>query len=80
MRDVDAKKEGTEVLLEEMGVQRSEAEAQQVPTRGLGTGVTMTNASHSSTQQEMRYGYGGDKSGRGFERSMAGTSMLFMWE
>lgn len=30
MKEVDAKKLGTEVLLEEMGVQRSEAEAQQV--------------------------------------------------
>eukprot|EP00904_Undaria_pinnatifida_P003150 jgi/Undpi1/12836/HiC_scaffold_7.g02503.m1 len=29
MKDVEAKKQGTEVLLEEMGVQRSEAEAQQ---------------------------------------------------
>lgn len=32
MRDVDAKKRGTEILLEEMGAQRSEAEAQQVMT------------------------------------------------
>lgn len=30
MKDVEAKKQGTEILLEEMGVQRSEAEAQQV--------------------------------------------------
>lgn len=30
MKEVDAKKRGTDVLLEEMGVQRSEAEAQQV--------------------------------------------------
>lgn len=30
MKDVEAKKKGTEVLLEEMGAQRSEAEAQQV--------------------------------------------------
>lgn len=30
MKEVEAKKHGTEVLLEEMGVQRSEAEAQQV--------------------------------------------------
>lgn len=30
MKDVEAKKQGTELLLEEMGVQRSEAEAQQV--------------------------------------------------
>lgn len=30
MKDVEGKKQATEVLLEEMGVQRSEAEAQQV--------------------------------------------------
>lgn len=30
MKEVEAKKLGTEVLLEEMGAQRSEAEAQQV--------------------------------------------------
>ncbi|CAN0577528.1 unnamed protein product [Ectocarpus sp. 12 AP-2014] len=30
MKEVDAKKRGTDVLLEEMGTQRSEAEAQQV--------------------------------------------------
>lgn len=30
MKDVEAKKRGTEVLLDEMGAQRSEAEAQQV--------------------------------------------------
>lgn len=30
MKEVEAKKQGTEQLLEEMGVQRSEAEAQQV--------------------------------------------------
>ena len=30
MKEVEAKKQGTELLLEEMGVQRSEAEAQQV--------------------------------------------------
>lgn len=30
MKEVEAKKQGTEILLDEMGVQRSEAEAQQV--------------------------------------------------
>lgn len=36
MKDVEAKKRGTDVLLEEMGAQRSEAEAQQVCTVAVG--------------------------------------------
>lgn len=36
MKEVEAKKLGTEVLLEEMGAQRSEAEAQQVRVGGAG--------------------------------------------
>lgn len=40
MKEVEAKKRGTELLLEEMGVQRSEAEAQQVDRVRGGFSIT----------------------------------------
>lgn len=45
MKEVEAKKLGTEVLLEEMGEQRSEAEAQQVRL-GMPADPYLTRLSH----------------------------------